>query len=176
MPNVLSPSKILVPMAGIGPATSPLPRECSTTEPHGHIQPGTPAANHRKNTGKNCSGAGEGNRTLVVSLEGFCSTIELHPRNLPPRQPIIQTPAQLKKLRYFNTATKTGGGGRIRTIVLIRGQIYSLLPLTTRPPLRKEPAIIQINTTLVKGFDACRHRTCLESTATSPIHLYFTEK
>ena len=24
-------------------------------------------------------GAGEGNRTLVVSLEGFCSTIELHP-------------------------------------------------------------------------------------------------
>src|SRR5574341_1097562 len=25
----------LVPMAGIGPATSPLPRECSTTEPHG---------------------------------------------------------------------------------------------------------------------------------------------
>ena len=27
-------------------------------------------------------GAGEGNRTLVVSLEGFCSTIELHPRAL----------------------------------------------------------------------------------------------
>src|SRR4029078_12972331 len=27
----------LVPMAGIGPATSPLPRECSTTEPHGRI-------------------------------------------------------------------------------------------------------------------------------------------
>ena len=25
------------------------------------------------------AGAGEGNRTLVVSLEGFCSTIELHP-------------------------------------------------------------------------------------------------
>ena len=27
-------------------------------------------------------GAGEGNRTLVVSLEGFCSTIELHPQHL----------------------------------------------------------------------------------------------
>ena len=26
------------------------------------------------------NGAGEGNRTLVVSLEGFCSTIELRPR------------------------------------------------------------------------------------------------
>jgi hypothetical protein len=29
-------------------------------------------------------GAGEGNRTLVVSLEGFCSTIELHPPDIPP--------------------------------------------------------------------------------------------
>jgi hypothetical protein len=26
------------------------------------------------------TGAGEGNRTLVFSLEGCCSTIELHPR------------------------------------------------------------------------------------------------
>jgi hypothetical protein len=30
-------------------------------------------------TSRTISGAGEGNRTLVVSLEGFCSTIELHP-------------------------------------------------------------------------------------------------
>jgi hypothetical protein len=29
--------------------------------------------------GKAIAGAGEGNRTLVISLEGFCSTIELHP-------------------------------------------------------------------------------------------------
>lgn len=29
-------------------------------------------------------GAGEGNRTLVVSLEGFCSTIELHPLEWRP--------------------------------------------------------------------------------------------
>ena len=42
--------------------TSPLPRECSTTEPHGQG-----------------SGAGEGNRTLVGGLEGPSSTIELHP-------------------------------------------------------------------------------------------------
>src|SRR5438105_14488681 len=36
-------------------------------------------------------GAGEGNRTLVFSLEGCCSTIELHPRwrctNTPCRPP-----------------------------------------------------------------------------------------
>src|SRR5437588_11038619 len=29
------------------------------------------------------AGAGEGNRTLVISLEGFCSTIELHPHQCP---------------------------------------------------------------------------------------------
>ena len=29
-------------------------------------------------------GAGEGNRTLVISLEGCCSTIELHPRTQSP--------------------------------------------------------------------------------------------
>jgi hypothetical protein len=31
-------------------------------------------------------GAGEGNRTLVISLEGCCSTIELHPH----REPVIR--------------------------------------------------------------------------------------
>ena len=35
-----------------------------------------------------------------------------------------------------------GGGGWIRTSVLVRGQIYSLLPLTTRPPLQDEPRTI----------------------------------
>ncbi len=53
--------------------TSPLPRECSTTEPHGRLElPCTQKAT--------LSGAGEGNRTLIFSLEGCCSTIELHPR------------------------------------------------------------------------------------------------
>ncbi len=30
--------------------------------------------------GERWDGAGEGNRTLVISLEGCCSTIELHPQ------------------------------------------------------------------------------------------------
>ncbi len=34
-------------------------------------------------------GAGEGNRTLVISLEGFCSTIELHPPGSEPRRHAI---------------------------------------------------------------------------------------
>ena len=62
----------MVPMAWIEHATSPLPRECSATELHGRKIALLPCS--RRETG-----AGEGNRTLVVSLEGFCSTIELHP-------------------------------------------------------------------------------------------------
>jgi hypothetical protein len=58
-------------MARIELATSRLPSECSATELHG------------QDPDCNGSGAGEGNRTLVVSLEGFCSAIELHPRCLP---------------------------------------------------------------------------------------------
>ena len=54
--------EFLVPLTWIEHVASPLPRERSTTELQGLI------------------GAGEGNRTLVISLEGFSSTIELHPR------------------------------------------------------------------------------------------------
>ena len=44
----------------------------------------SPVASLRRSSSSACprhagAGAGEGNRTLVVSLEGFCSTIELHP-------------------------------------------------------------------------------------------------
>lgn len=39
--------------------------------------------------GRRQSGAGEGNRTLVFSLEGCCSTIELHPPSAShPRRPV----------------------------------------------------------------------------------------
>ena len=41
-------------------------------------------------------GAGEGNRTLVVSLEGFCSTIELHPQ-----------PAGKRRLDHSSTGVPT---------------------------------------------------------------------
>ena len=39
------------------------------------------ASNFQRSPGLSKFGAGEGNRTLVVSLEGFCSTIELHPHD-----------------------------------------------------------------------------------------------
>ena len=36
-----------------------------------------------------------------------------------------------------DVVNKIGGEGWIRTSVRLRGQIYSLLPLTTRPPLHE---------------------------------------
>jgi hypothetical protein len=49
-------------------------------------------------------GAGEGNRTLVFSLEGCCSTIELHPR----------TPDQLSRYRSgLNRPAVIGLGNRL---------------------------------------------------------------
>ncbi len=96
-------------MTRIERVTSPLPRECSTTEPHGLLAIVDKAMsalllalaalsstvfalasrihgllNDAVVVFVECAipfaaGAGEGNRTLVVSLEGFCSTIELHP-------------------------------------------------------------------------------------------------
>ena len=70
----------MVPLTWIEHVASPLPRECSTTELQGQL---VCAKNRASKTG-----AGEGNRTLVISLEGFSSTIELHPQR-PPLQPLI---------------------------------------------------------------------------------------
>jgi hypothetical protein len=61
------------------------------------------------------NGAGDGTRTRDVQL-GRLELYQLsYTRNVPP---------------------PVGGGGRIRTFEVMRRQIYSLLPLATREPLR----------------------------------------
>src|SRR5512147_735181 len=85
----------MVPMERIARSTSPLPRECSATELHGRhasttqhlFRPDEAATCPHRTSSATLIGAGEGNRTLVVSLEGFCSTIELHPPGPPPPGP-----------------------------------------------------------------------------------------
>src|SRR5580765_6969551 len=77
-------------------------------------------------------GAGEGNRTLVISLEGFCSAIELHPPRFtvftqlspPPRRPV------------------RGGGGWIRTNVGARPTDLQSAPFSRSGTPPAEPAII----------------------------------
>ena len=82
-------------------------------------------------------GAGEGNRTLVFSLEGCCSTIELHPL-LNIWSPHSENSFCLRITNNQSVGDHISGGkGRIRTFVDKSRQIYSLLPLTTRPPFQR---------------------------------------
>ena len=65
------------------------------------------------------SGAGEGNRTLVLSLEGFSSTIELHPLNPNP-------PLNRNLIGAWNCWWREKDSNLRRQ----SRQIYSLIPLT----------------------------------------------
>ena len=60
-------------------------------------------------------GAGEGNRTLVFSLEGCCSTIELHPRSFVSQDSgnrhrrVLGTPHGTQPIRQVRTPSKSSG-------------------------------------------------------------------
>ncbi len=60
-------------------------------------------------------GAGDGNRTHIISLEGWSSTTELHPQKI------------LKKIWW------RGEDSNLRRL---SRQIYSLIPLAAREPLQ----------------------------------------
>ena len=76
-------------------------------------------------------GAGDGNRTRVISLEGWGSTIELLPHRTNPESSTSDGSVRCHFIRF------AGGGGWIRTSVGVSQQIYSLPPLATRAPLRR---------------------------------------
>jgi hypothetical protein len=91
-------------------------------------------------------GAGEGNRTLVFSLEGCCSTIELHPRHGLPN-----TAGRRSQLPKINGPGSTAqdkincpidGFQRIPGLANSRGFLSTRLPLTTPelPPILKSSA------------------------------------
>ncbi len=109
----------MVPMAGIGPATSPLPRECSTTEPHGLLTLQTNIL----------FGAGDEARTRDIQF-GKLKLYQLSYSRTAAHQ-IFITPSTSKWWR--------GKDSNLRTQ---RERIYSPSPLTTRPPLLTEPAIM----------------------------------
>ena len=119
-------------MARIGLATSPLPRECSTTEPHGQA---------------NQTGAGEGNRTLVVSLEGFCSTIELHPHAFPHNTQQPRAPHPSLKTCFKTNLWWRGTDSNHRTHKRADLQSAAFNHSATPP---KEREIMQIKARLVK--------------------------
>ena len=86
----------MVPIGRIELPTSPLPRECSTPELHG----------------PKLFGAGEGNRTLTVSLEGFCSTIELHPLIIYSKYRMIGGGRRIRTFEAFATDLQSAPFGR----------------------------------------------------------------
>jgi hypothetical protein len=157
-------------MERIERSTSPLPRECSTTELHGRSS--TAACS---NVIRSLTGAGEGNRTLVVSLEGFCSTIELHPLFPPSPCPTLKPYATLclaglpcpesrqcpnpPMPEFANSLPESANflywwRGKDSNLRRHGRQIYSLLPLTAREPLRTKLAILARKPLPVKRF-AC---------------------
>ena len=142
-------------MTRIERVTSPLPRECSTTEPHGQILycalPRPPATTGGPAACDDLVGAGEGNRTLVVSLEGFCSTIELHPptststalhcsrttKAAQQRTPPLRQRTRPAQQLTPSTAQAYGGGDWIRTNVGARPTDLQSAPFNhsgTPPP------------------------------------------
>ena len=82
------------------------------------------------------AGAGEGNRTLVISLEGFCSAIELHPPLfLHPLLHSLPLPPRC-------TRATAGGGGWIRTNVGARPTDLQSAPFSRSGTPPAEPEIM----------------------------------
>ena len=106
-------------MAGIGPATSPLPRECSTTEPHG--QNLSPSRNNVE-------------RETGIEPASLAWKAKVLPLNYSRIEPDSRS-SQLQVTKQHTVLA--GGGGWIRTSVGVSQQIYSLPPLATRAPLRR---------------------------------------
>lgn len=132
---------------GLEPMTSSLPRTRSTTELQQLDLEGWVCAGFASWSGEVCQEnravvvagkAGEGNRTLVFSLEGYCSTIELHPRSAT--RPVRGNDRRgLNRPRSARLAGGNGGKWGVQDSNLRRQchQIYSLTPLTAREtPLR----------------------------------------
>src|SRR5215471_16137148 len=90
-------------------------------------------------------GAGEGNRTLVISLEGFCSTIELHPPSVSKIPVYPRVPPR-------RGALATGGGGRIRTYVGARPTDLQSAPFSRSGTPPAEPEILRLFLQSVKDL------------------------
>src|SRR6185437_10706151 len=84
------------------------------------------------------SGAGEGNRTLVVSLEGFCSAIELHPRQGTPGvegegfEPSKAEPADLQSAPFDRSGTPPSKRA-ILAVAAPRGQTSAAYEVPLEP-------------------------------------------
>ena len=155
-------------MARIERATSPLPRECSTTEPHGQRitqhqfrkDPRTAEILSRLERETGIEPASLAWKARVLPLN--YSRIDQQSLRAQPRKERDQAPT--------SSLLFTGGGDWIRTSVGVSQQIYSLPPLATRAPLRR---ISNYSTKFLRiqklnAFDAL-HKRCKRSLLHVPL-------
>ena len=158
----------MVPMAGIGPATSPLPRECSTTEPHGQL---APLAQHQKSL-LNKPAQQTMERETGIEPASLAWKARVLPLNYSriDQQSLRAQPRKQRDQAPTSSLLFTGGGDWIRTSVGVSQQIYSLPPLATRAPLRR---ISNYSTKFLRiqklnAFDAL-HKRCKRSLLHVPL-------
>jgi len=110
--------------------TSSLPRKCSTTEPQRLLTNRLPMSLHQQT---NWSGR-RGSNSPPIAWKAIAL-----PNELLPLKKKISTIFRILTFAVQNYE-KLCGQSRVRTYVLVREQIYSLSPLTTRPSAhRSEP-------------------------------------
>ena len=140
-------------MTRIERVTSPLPRECSTTEPHGHRHgPGRPSRGAQAGVDDSLRPQPSGLRAFDPSLERETG---IEPASLAWKAKVLPLNYSRRQKSARSVATGAnswigrnelldhfGGGGWIRTSVGVSQQIYSLPPLATRAPLHAEPAML----------------------------------
>ena len=129
----------MVPMAGIGPATSPLPRECSTTEPHGQNY----VTYYQACKLSYWSGRrGSNSRHSVWKTEALPTELHPHALNLSLNHAPLNLYFFKSKQICIIQSKLIWWRGKDSNLRTLRERIYSPSPLTTRPPLQTEPAIM----------------------------------
>ena len=139
---------------GLEPMTSPLPRECSTTELHQHLQPKLkkPKAicllslSYRERMRVSTTRKAKKPSRTQVSDRNFPASMVCHASKLSTAitaSAIIMRPlpAGLRSTSQNSTTVPTTKRmvhrGGFEPPSVVDGQIYSLLPLTTRPPVHR---------------------------------------
>ena len=111
---------------GFEPMTSSLPRTCSTPEPQ---QRACSVSDARVGS----SGAGDGNRTHATSMEGWGSTIELHPRPRGPSRVVVRRRLAVSSFLSASCLGRSSWWGEQDSNLRRQSQrVYSPSPLTAR--------------------------------------------
>jgi hypothetical protein len=121
--------------------TSSLPRKCSTTEPQRQFT--TPASFILIPTHQHNWSGRRGSNSPPIAWKAIALPNELLPHCFNPflilKELFFMSHSSYCTIHEVQIYIKFCGQSRVRTYVLVREQIYSLSPLTTRPSALNEP-------------------------------------